>query len=80
MTEAAAPGAAAMERLRVYRERREALHADIREAAAAGYLQADISRASGMSRQWIASLMPDAPGSPRRRSAARPESDGEDEA
>lgn len=58
MSEQEEPGAAAMERLRVYRERRDNVHHDIREAYFAGHTQAEISRASGMSRQWIAQFLP----------------------
>jgi transcriptional regulator with XRE-family HTH domain len=50
----------ALGRLAVYRERREALHDDVREAAVAeGATQAEIARVSGVSRQWIARILAD---------------------
>ena len=47
---------AALGRLAVYRERRENLHADILAALAAGAIPAEIARASGLSRQWVAKI------------------------
>jgi len=49
-------GATALERLAVYRERREHLGADVREALANGATQVEVARVSGLSRQWVARL------------------------
>lgn len=51
-----AAGASALERLAVYRERREALHEDVAEALADGKIPAEIARVSGLSRQWVARI------------------------
>jgi len=52
----AAARALALERLAAYREARATLHADVRAALAAGATQADIARASGLTRQGIAKI------------------------
>lgn len=60
MTEPApanAPAPDALGRLAVYRQRREALHDDVRQAIADGATQADVARASGLSRQYVAKLV-----------------------
>lgn len=43
----------AIDRLVAYQELRETLHADVYAAYLAGFTQADISRASGLQRQWV---------------------------
>ena len=47
----------ALGRLAVYRVAREALHVDVRAAAIAGATQAEIARASGLSRQYVATIL-----------------------
>ncbi len=50
-----------LERLAAYRDARATLHADIREAARLGLTQAEIARASGLSRQGVAKILAKAP-------------------
>ena len=52
----AADREAALARLAIYRERRKALRSDVRAALAAGAIPADVVRASGLSRQWVARI------------------------
>lgn len=47
---------AALARLAVYRVRREALHGDVLAALAAGAIPAEVARASGLTRQWVAKI------------------------
>jgi transcriptional regulator with XRE-family HTH domain len=47
---------AALSRLEVYKERRRDLGPDVREALAHGASQAEVARASGLTRQWVAKL------------------------
>lgn len=49
--------AEALGRLAIYREARAALHEDVRAAAIAGATQAEIARASGLSRQHVATII-----------------------
>lgn len=44
-------------RLAAYRDARVTLHADVREAARLGLTQAEIARASGLSRQGVAKIL-----------------------
>ena len=52
----AADREAALNRLCIYRERRKALHGDVLAALAAGAIPADVVRASGLSRRWVARI------------------------
>lgn len=51
----------ALGRLAVYRERRAALHDDVRAAAAEGATQARIAEVSGVTRQWIGRILAEPP-------------------
>ena len=53
-------GLQALMALSEYRELREAMPQNVRDAAAAGHTQAEIARRSGLSRQWVAKVLADA--------------------
>lgn len=55
--EVTSAGADALTRLASYRELRASMPQDVRDAAAAGATQAEISRVSGLSRQWVAKVI-----------------------
>lgn len=44
-------------RLHAYRDARARLHHDVRAAAEHGMSQAEIARASGLTRQWVAKIL-----------------------
>ena len=56
-SEVTSAGADALTRLASYRELRASMPQDVRDAAAAGATQAEISRISGLSRQWVAKVL-----------------------
>ena len=56
-SEVTSAGADALTRLASYRELRASMPQDVRDAAAAGATQAEISRVSGLSRQWVAKVL-----------------------
>jgi DNA-binding phage protein len=46
----------ALSRLAAYRRRREAMHADVRAAVAAGVSKSEVARTAGLSRQYVIKL------------------------